>query len=248
MRSSCPRLTTTRKATIFGTSYFILSRSLSSEPESRQGLAAEELGRFALICHCAMECSSCSRSEGCLTMIETVVDSVVTSECTDYDLPWPMNQCDSPVTTFNICLRLATSQPCTIINTSPLCSCELFTNALDTRCFQFCSRPRATLKRSQSRSQSCVFELLGSCVETGCGTCRQTRPPRSAWLRTSKGGAPQPRTPRRVDGKTLFSRACRGHRNVFNGTWERAALQVFLARVWEPREGVLVVAGSFCRG
>ena len=54
-----------------------------------------------------------------------------------------------------------------------------------------------------------------------------------------------------VDGKTLCKQARRGHRGeageMFQWHLETAIFQVFQVRFLEPR-GVVVVAGSLCRG
>ena len=130
MRSSCLRLTTTRKATTLGTSSWNLSRTFGFGARIQSSLADEELGRVGLSCHYVMDClcaELCAlwglldHDWDCFGLLRRVQLQrerilfeehvfgvaptrcwfVVTSECTDCDFPWPMTQCDSSITTFN---------------------------------------------------------------------------------------------------------------------------------------------------
>ena len=47
----------------------------------------------------------------------------------------------------------------------PVCSCELFANALDTRIF-IAARGKGNGEALAESLSACVFELLNSCVET----------------------------------------------------------------------------------
>ena len=120
----------------------------------------------------------------------------------------------------------------------PLGSCQLFTNALDTRIFaSACGKSNGeALAESVA---ACVFKLLNSCVIR----LRNMSPAQTAQWRVAdhlKGWSPTAMHSATVEGKTLFNRLVEDivakQEKRFKGTWRRATLQAFEALLWEPRE------------